>query len=131
MSSSARAARLAELRALRAAGKTAAATYEVDEDTRLFDEVNDDDYKKIVRKRLDEDDFVVDDNGEGYVDDGREDWDDAPSYGESGSEDETNSRAKSGLTFNPCYFCVAIAYGLQAKENGAVASKRTIISTKA
>src|ERR1700691_4207728 len=48
-----RAARLAELRALRAAGKTAAATYVVEEDTQLFDEVDDNDYKNIVRKRLD------------------------------------------------------------------------------
>jgi hypothetical protein len=98
--SSSRAARIAELRALRAAGKTAASTYVVEEDAQLFDEVNDDDYKNIVRKRLDEDDFVVDDNGEGYVDDGREDWDDAQNYGESESEGEAITKAQSGLTSN-------------------------------
>jgi DNA polymerase alpha subunit A len=107
--SSARAARIAELRALRAAGKTAAATYVVEEDTQLFDEVDDNDYKNIVRKRLDADDFVVDDNGEGYVDDGREDWDDAQSYG-SESEVEANSKAQNGLLFLVASFRRLMSY---------------------
>ncbi|GAB7352538.1 hypothetical protein MBLNU459_g2930t1 [Dothideomycetes sp. NU459] len=66
----ARANRLAELRALRKAGKTAFSSYEVEEEQQLYETVDEDDYKKLVRKRLDEDDFVVDDNGEGYADDG-------------------------------------------------------------
>ena len=110
MSSSTRAARLAELRALRAAGKTRLSTYEVDEGTQLYDEVDEESYKKVVRRRLDEDDFVVDDNGEGYADDGREEWDDrggGSRYGrqggyygsESGSESEAGEmlRGKAGL----------------------------------
>ena len=68
------AARLAELRALRAAGKTRISTYEVDDAENVYDEVDDEGYKKIVRNRLDRDDFVVGDTGEGYADDGREDW---------------------------------------------------------
>lgn len=68
------AARLAELRALRASGKTRISTYEVDEAENVYDEVDDEGYKKIVRSRLDQDDFVVGDAGEGYADDGREDW---------------------------------------------------------
>jgi DNA polymerase alpha subunit A len=76
-----RAAALAELRALRAAGKKRGATYEVAEEEQLYDEVDEEGYKKVVRSRLDEDDFIVDDNGEGYADDGREDWDrDASGY---------------------------------------------------
>ncbi|KAF2084839.1 hypothetical protein K490DRAFT_48247 [Saccharata proteae CBS 121410] len=70
-----RAARLAELRALRASGKTRLDTYKVEEEEQLYEEVDEEGYKKVVRSRLDQDDFVVDDNGEGYADDGREDWD--------------------------------------------------------
>ncbi|GME25628.1 DNA-directed DNA polymerase family B pol2 [Neofusicoccum parvum] len=72
---SSRAARLAELRALRAAGKTRLDSYQVEEEKQLYEEVDEEGYKKVVRSRLDQDDFVVDDNGEGYADDGREDWD--------------------------------------------------------
>ncbi|KAJ6172579.1 hypothetical protein N7470_001646 [Penicillium chermesinum] len=64
--------RLAELRALRASGKKRLSTYEVEEQGDIYEEVDDDGYKKIIRDRLDEDDFVVDDNGAGYADDGRE-----------------------------------------------------------
>ncbi|KAF5857725.1 DNA polymerase alpha catalytic subunit [Aspergillus alliaceus] len=67
-------AKLAELRALRAAGKKRLSTYEVEEQGDIYEEVDDEGYKKIIRNRLDEDDFVVDDNGEGYADDGREVW---------------------------------------------------------
>ncbi|KAF7587264.1 DNA polymerase alpha catalytic subunit [Aspergillus hancockii] len=67
-------AKLAELRALRAAGKKRLSTYEIEEQGDIYEEVDDEGYKKIIRNRLDEDDFVVDDNGEGYADDGREVW---------------------------------------------------------
>ncbi|KAJ4305077.1 DNA-directed DNA polymerase alpha catalytic subunit pol1 [Kalmusia sp. IMI 367209] len=69
-----RAAALAELRRNRAGGKTRLSTYQVAEEEQLYDEVDEEGYKKVVRDRLDQDDFIVDDNGEGYVDDGREDW---------------------------------------------------------
>ncbi|KAI0976206.1 hypothetical protein F4678DRAFT_416288 [Xylaria arbuscula] len=79
---------LAELKALRASGKKAYDTYEVSEEQALYEEVDENEYKKIVRERLNQDDFVVDDNGEGYVDDGREDWDRVQTY-YSESEDDT------------------------------------------
>lgn len=79
--------KLAELRALRASGKKAYDTYEVAEERALYEEVDENEYKKIVRDRLNQDDFVVDDNGEGYVDDGREDWDRVQAY-DSESEDD-------------------------------------------
>ncbi|GLB06643.1 DNA-directed DNA polymerase alpha catalytic subunit pol1 [Aspergillus tubingensis] len=82
-------AKLAELRALRAAGKKRLSTYEVEEQGDIYEEVDDEGYKKIIRNRLDQDDFVVDDNGEGYADDGREVWNERTAdYGDSESEDD-------------------------------------------
>jgi DNA polymerase alpha subunit A len=79
--------KLAELKALKASGKKAFDAYEVQQDDDLYEEVDENQYKKIVRDRLNQDDFVVDDNGEGYADDGREEWDRVHNY-ESDSEDE-------------------------------------------
>lgn len=84
-----KASRFAELKALRASGKTRLSTYEVQEEERLYDEVDEDAYKKVVRGRLDRDDFIIDDNGMGYADDGREEWNvdkgyDSPSDNDSG-----------------------------------------------
>ena len=53
-----------------------------------------------MRKRLDQDDFIVDDNGEGYADDGREDWQNAAQEYESASEEEQPTRGKAGYASN-------------------------------
>ncbi len=45
---------------------------ENDEDDGLYDEVTEEEYQALVRKRQANDDFVVDDNGLGYADDGEE-----------------------------------------------------------
>lgn len=37
--------------------------------------MDDDDYKSIVKGRLQEDDFIEDDDGSGYIDNGMDDWD--------------------------------------------------------
>jgi DNA polymerase alpha subunit A len=92
--------KLAELRALRQAGKKAFDNYQVEDVDDLYEEVDEDRYKKIVRERLNQDDFVVDDNGEGYADDGREEWDRVHTY-QSESEDEMIGRgrpSKAGQT---------------------------------
>lgn len=92
-----RADRLAQLRALRAAGKTGFDAYQVQEAESIYDTVDDEGYKKVVRGRLDQDDFVVDDNGEGYADDGREDWqDERQAYDESDSEQDLPRQGKAG-----------------------------------
>ena len=92
-----RADTLAKLRALRAAGKTGFDSYEVQEAESIYETVDDEGYKKVVRSRLDQDDFVVDDNGEGYADDGREDWqDERQVYDDSGSEDDLPKHSKAG-----------------------------------
>ncbi|WAO92963.1 DNA polymerase [Fusarium falciforme] len=86
-------AKLAELKALRQSGKKAFDNYKVNEVDNLYDEVDEAGYKKIVRDRLNEDDFVVDDNGEGYADDGREEWDRVQAY-DSESEEEAVVRGR-------------------------------------
>ncbi|KAF2665566.1 DNA polymerase alpha catalytic subunit [Microthyrium microscopicum] len=90
-----RAAALAQLRAARKSGRSQLDDFEVEEDIAVYDEVDDEDYKKIVRKRLDEDDFVVDDNGAGYADDGREEWDENEQYA-SESEEDSRRPGKHG-----------------------------------
>ncbi|KAK4685136.1 DNA polymerase alpha subunit A, partial [Tremellales sp. Uapishka_1] len=45
------------------------------QDTNIYDEVSDEQYRSIVGTRNDQDDFIVDDDGSGYVDNGEEDWD--------------------------------------------------------
>lgn len=88
-------AKLAELKALRQAGKKAFESYQVEDAANLYDEVDEAGYKKIVRDRLNQDDFVVDDNGEGYADDGREDWDRVRRYeSDSEGEDELPARGR-------------------------------------
>lgn len=92
-----RADTLAKLRALRQAGKTAFDSYEVEEAESIYETVDDEGYKKVIRSRLDQDDFVVDDNGAGYADDGREDWQDEKQvYDESESEEDGPRQSKTG-----------------------------------
>ncbi|KAJ8068198.1 hypothetical protein OCU04_003768 [Sclerotinia nivalis] len=90
-------AKFAELRALRESGKKRLDTYEVHQEEDLYEEVDEEGYKKVVRNRLNQDDFVIDDNGEGYADDGREDWDrdHRQGYGTE-SEEELPVKGKNG-----------------------------------
>jgi len=87
--------KFAELRALRESGKKRLDTYEVHQEADIYEEVDEDGYKKVVRERLNQDDFVIDDNGEGYADDGREEWDRRPDY-DTESEDELPIKNKNG-----------------------------------
>lgn len=65
---------LAALRAARSGGASRLDSYQVEEKGSIYEEVDEEGYKNVVRSRLNQDDFVVDDNGEGYADDGREEW---------------------------------------------------------
>lgn len=86
-------AKFAELRELKESGKKRSATYKVEEGEDLYEEVDEESYKKVVRDRLAEDDFVVDDQGEGYADNGTEDWGDG---NREGSWDESDGGDKKG-----------------------------------
>jgi len=71
-----------------------------EEDTKIYDEVTEDQYQSIVRGRLQKDDFVVDDGVEGYMDNGMDDWMDG---NEEASEEETrtNKRVRISVTARP------------------------------
>lgn len=84
--------------------KKAGRKVEIGEYESLYDTVDEEGYKKVVRSRLDRDDFVVDDNGEGYADDGREeDWEDGHYSDEEGEEEaDGKPRGKAGeLSIRP------------------------------
>ena len=57
------------------------------EASELYDEVTDDQYRSIVGARLNQDDFIIDDDGSGYVDNGEDDWDNRDDDEESEHED--------------------------------------------
>ncbi|KAG6904461.1 hypothetical protein DXG01_009711 [Tephrocybe rancida] len=65
-----------------------------EEDVELYDEVTEDQYKSIVRGRLQEDDFVVDDGVVGYMDNGMDDWTGEHDHG-ADSDEELPKKAKS------------------------------------
>lgn len=68
---------------------------ELEETEDLYDEIDDEDYKKVVRDRLNQDDFVVDDAGEGYVDNGMDDWgQERELYTDEEDEEESNMTTK-------------------------------------
>jgi len=79
---------LAALRAARAGGKSRLDSYQVQDQGSIYEEVDEEGYKNVVRSRLDQDDFVVDDNGEGYADDGREEWQTEPQHYSSDEDDQ-------------------------------------------
>ncbi|KAI5782718.1 hypothetical protein EDC01DRAFT_664616 [Geopyxis carbonaria] len=88
-------ASFAELKKLRESGKKRLEVYEIEKEDDLYEEVDEEGYKKVVRDRLNQDDFVVDDGGEGYVDNGEDVWDEERPYSEDEEDDhKLSSREK-------------------------------------
>ena len=67
-------------------------TYESQQALPIYDEVTDLEFNQIAKRALLEDDFVVDDNGQGYVGRGLEDWDAQP---ESDTESDQSQDIKN------------------------------------
>ncbi|KAG5716236.1 DNA polymerase alpha catalytic subunit [Termitomyces sp. T112] len=65
-----------------------------EEDVELYDEVTEEQYRTIVRGRLQQDDFVVDDGVAGYTDNGMDDWTGGRDD-ERDSEEDTPKQTKS------------------------------------
>ncbi|KAK7204188.1 hypothetical protein BZA70DRAFT_204879 [Myxozyma melibiosi] len=72
--------KLREARRLKAQGQSVTALLEDDAEHAIYDEVDDASFKKLVQDRLMGDDFVVDDNGLGYADNGTYDWEPEETY---------------------------------------------------
>lgn len=72
-----RTARKDKLRALREArsGKSRLLDDSDAEESNIYDEVDESTYREHKRDQLMNDDFIVDDDGEGYVDNGEDEWD--------------------------------------------------------
>lgn len=83
-----KAEQLAELKRVRAGGKRVLKT----EDTEIYDEVTEDQYRAIVRGRLQEDDFVEDDGADGYMDTGVEEWEASRDVDDSDEDDRRRGK---------------------------------------
>ncbi|SZF03580.1 unnamed protein product [Blumeria hordei] len=91
-------AHIAELVALRKSGKKRLESYEIRQEADLYEELDEESYKKVVRDRLNQDDFVIDDNGQGYADYGREEWDqESQNYTDSEEDRSTGKSRKLDL----------------------------------
>ena len=87
------ASKFEELRAARAGGKSRLEQYNPDVDQHtLYDEIDEADYQ---RAKL-QDDFVVDDHGEGYVDNGMDEFERRRGYSSEEEEDEAEEDRRRG-----------------------------------
>ncbi|GAA5879617.1 hypothetical protein JCM3774_004286 [Rhodotorula dairenensis] len=83
---------MAALRAARESGKR---NYEVKEQEDVYDEVDEDVYRSVVRGRLMEDDFIEEDNGvSGYADHGMDEWDRSGSENDEDADEGDDKRRK-------------------------------------
>ena len=82
-------AKLAELKRAREGGGR---SWVQEEDANLYDEVSEEQYKRIVKGRLAKDDFVVDDGPSGYNDNGMDDWDEQDRAVDSDEDDYRSTK---------------------------------------
>ncbi|TBU30600.1 DNA polymerase alpha catalytic subunit [Dichomitus squalens] len=84
--------KLEELKRAREGGKR---EYKIEDDSSIYDEVTENEYKTIVKGRLARDDFVVDDGFSGYVDTGVDDFEEAGDVEEDEEERPKNKSKKA------------------------------------
>ncbi|GAA5986163.1 hypothetical protein JCM11641_004732 [Rhodosporidiobolus odoratus] len=83
---------MAALRAARESGKR---DYKLKEQEDVYDEVEEDVYRSVVRGRLMEDDFIEEDEGvSGYADNGMDEWDRSASENDDEEEKERRKKEK-------------------------------------
>lgn len=58
----------------------------------MYDEVTEEQYRSIVKGRLQKDDFVVDDGVGGYMDNGMDDWTGRDADEEDDEEEDVRTR---------------------------------------
>lgn len=110
----ARLAKLEELKRARSGEGSRSKEYKEARSNKIYDEVDDEEYRTVVRARLDEDDFIEDDGCEGYIDNGEDDWDRRRRGSDEDEDDEDDSdggvrKKKKGKK---------AATGKNGKENG-------------
>jgi len=111
---------LAQLREARAGTKKRTDQYEVAEVNNVFEEVNAEDYEK-QQEAIRDDDFIVDDEGFGYKDNGGEIWDQAEDdEGPKGSKKKSRKVNKSDA-IDKFMFPVS---AMQASKKKQVVSKK-------
>lgn len=79
----------------RRTGTIAADSSEDEDGGAIYDEVDEETFRKHKRDQLLKDDFIVDDTGEGYVDNGADEWDDSTRPNYYSDEEETTTKSKS------------------------------------
>lgn len=63
--------------------------------SKIYDKVTEEEYRMVVKQRLEEDDFIEDDDGSGYVDNGMDDFDRPPTDEDASSDDGCEHNARS------------------------------------
>lgn len=86
--------KLARLRAARSGAKIDDYNSDDEENINIYDEVDENQYRKHKRDRVLNDDFIVDDNGEGYAETGADDWDTPQQANDSFDEDGDDEEPK-------------------------------------
>jgi DNA polymerase alpha subunit A len=92
-----------------------------EEDDTIYDEVTEDQYKSIVKGRLQRDDFVVDDGAGGYMDNGMDDWTD----GNEEDEEEDEEEIRKGIYAYDLYFRDIFNVLLAKKMKGKAATVKS------
>ncbi|KAJ3994278.1 DNA polymerase family B-domain-containing protein [Lentinula boryana] len=87
--------KLAALAALKLARQGGPREYKAEEDVAIYDEVSEEAYKKIVKGRLQRDDFVEDDGVDGYADNGMDDWSGGEEVYRESDEETEHTKKKS------------------------------------